>query len=77
MATAAIHPVHASQCRFCATPLERSFVDLGAQPPSNSYLRPADLSRMEPFYPLHAYVCTSCLLVQLEAFHSPGEIFGD
>ena len=28
---------------------------------------------MEPFYPLHAYVCDACLLVQLEDFETPEE----
>ena len=32
---------------------------------------------MEPFYPLHAYVCENCLLVQLEEFESPDRIFND
>jgi len=32
---------------------------------------------MEPFYPLHAYVCGSCFLVQLDEFESPQRIFGD
>ncbi len=31
----------------------------------------------EPFHPLHAYVCESCLLVQLEEFESPQAIFSD
>lgn len=66
-----------SLCRFCDAPLERTFLDLGAQPPSNSYLHAADLSRMEPFFPLHAYVCSECHLVQLEQFQTPSEIFGD
>ena len=30
---------------------------------------------MEPFYPLHAYVCDECFLVQLEEFVSPEDIF--
>jgi SAM-dependent methyltransferase len=30
---------------------------------------------MEPFYPLHVYVCERCFLVQLEEFVSPEEIF--
>lgn len=67
----------ASECRFCGTALTHSFVDLGAQPPSNSYLRPADLAQMEPFFPLHAFVCGSCHLVQLEEFQSPEDIFSD
>lgn len=66
-----------AQCRFCGTPLTESFCDLGASPLANRYLRPADLGGMEPTYPLHAYLCTSCFLVQLEAFESPQAIFSD
>jgi len=32
---------------------------------------------MEPFYPLHAYVCDACLLVQLQDFETPDQIFND
>jgi SAM-dependent methyltransferase len=32
---------------------------------------------MEPFYPLHAKVCESCLLVQLEAFVTAADIFSE
>jgi SAM-dependent methyltransferase len=32
---------------------------------------------MEPFYPLHAYVCGSCFLVQLQEFESPQHIFAE
>jgi len=65
------------RCRFCRTPLEHTFVDLGVAPLSNSYLRQSDLNRMEPFYPLHVYVCSSCFLVQLDEISSPEEIFSD
>jgi 2-polyprenyl-3-methyl-5-hydroxy-6-metoxy-1,4-benzoquinol methylase len=64
-------------CRFCGATLQRSFADLGMSPVANSYIKPEELHRMEPFYPLHAYVCESCFLVQLEEFQSPSEIFGD
>jgi hypothetical protein len=67
----------APRCRFCGSGLEVSFADLGMTPPSNAYLRPEDLGRMEAFYPLHAYVCGQCFLVQLEQFQTPAEIFGD
>jgi hypothetical protein len=30
---------------------------------------------MEPFYPLHVFVCEQCYLVQLEEYVSPAEIF--
>lgn len=66
-----------SSCRFCGTPLTRTFVNLGAAPASNSYLRAADLHRSEMHHPLHAYVCGSCYLVQLEEFETPEQIFSD
>jgi 2-polyprenyl-3-methyl-5-hydroxy-6-metoxy-1,4-benzoquinol methylase len=66
-----------SLCRSCGTKLEHTFVDLGMSPLANSYVKPEELNRMEPFYPLHAYVCGKCLLVQLEQFSSPGDIFSD
>jgi SAM-dependent methyltransferase len=64
-------------CRFCGTVLRHSFVDLGMQPPANYYVRPEEGGNAERFYPLHAYVCESCLLVQLEAFQTPDQLFGD
>ncbi|HEY6863574.1 MAG TPA: class I SAM-dependent methyltransferase [Burkholderiales bacterium] len=65
------------RCRFCAAPLELSFADLGMSPLSNANLRAAQLNAMEPFYPLHAWACTSCFLVQLEQFESRERIFSD
>lgn len=64
-------------CRFCNSSLRDSFVDLGMSPLSNSYLPAKNLNNMEPFYPLHAYVCASCFLVQLAEFQSPEQIFSD
>jgi 2-polyprenyl-3-methyl-5-hydroxy-6-metoxy-1,4-benzoquinol methylase len=64
-------------CRFCGTNLQHIFCDLGMSPISNAYLKPEQLQLMEPFYPLCAYVCQSCYLVQLQAFQSPQSIFGD
>jgi len=64
-------------CRFCATPLRHVFADLGMTPLANSYLTPEQANGMEPFYPLRAYVCERCSLVQLEQFESPAEIFSD
>ncbi|ULA65092.1 MAG: SAM-dependent methyltransferase [Nitrospira sp.] len=66
-----------SQCRSCGTVLAHTFVDLGMSPLANSYIKPEQRSRMEPFYPLHVYVCSACLLVQLEQFSSPHDIFSD
>lgn len=66
-----------SNCRFCGTELRHTFCDLGMSPLSNSYLKADQLNEMEPFYPLHAYVCESCFLVQLEEVQSPENIFSD
>lgn len=64
-------------CRFCGAYLAQTFVDLGMSPLANSYVAKDHANRMEPFYPLHVYVCKECLLVQLEEFTSPQTIFGD
>ncbi len=64
-------------CRSCDAPLQVTFCDLGMSPMANSYVAVADASAAERFYPLHAYVCSQCLLVQLQQFESPAEIFSD
>lgn len=65
------------KCRFCGEPLIHPFVDLGASPLANSYLKVEDLQKAEPFFPLCAYVCEACYLVQLPVFQSSEEIFSD
>jgi 2-polyprenyl-3-methyl-5-hydroxy-6-metoxy-1,4-benzoquinol methylase len=64
-------------CRFCGAGLKRTFVDLGMSPLCETYPAAAEFNRGEVYYPLHVYVCDSCLLVQLEEFASPQAIFGD
>jgi SAM-dependent methyltransferase len=44
-------------------------------PLCESFLPAEKLNQMEPFYPLHVWVCEECFLVQVEEFVSPGEIF--
>jgi 2-polyprenyl-3-methyl-5-hydroxy-6-metoxy-1,4-benzoquinol methylase len=46
-------------------------------PLSNGFLKSEQLNKAEKFYPLHAYVCEKCLLVQLEEFESPDHIFAN
>jgi SAM-dependent methyltransferase len=46
-------------------------------PLCQDHVKPEELNRMEPFYPLHVYVCSDCYLVQLDEFVSPTEIFND
>ena len=62
-------------CRFCQAPLTTTFVDLGMSPLCQTHISQAQLHEMEPFYPLHAYVCDQCFLVQLQEFVTPDEIF--
>jgi len=67
----------ASDCRFCGSPLTETFADLGMSPLANSFITPDQVRRMEPTYPLHAWVCSACRLVQLEEFESPDYIFSN
>src|SRR5688572_5557173 len=62
-------------CRFCGEPLSLSFTDLGMSPLCQKHVKPSQLNDAETFYPLHAFVCTSCWLVQLGEFATPEEIF--
>src|SRR5262245_3141329 len=64
-------------CRFCSSPLEAVFADLGMSPLANSFVSPEQGNRMERFYPLRALVCSECFLVQLEEYESPDHIFSD
>jgi SAM-dependent methyltransferase len=57
--------------------LRTSFVDLGMSPLCQTHISPQQLHEMEPFYPLHCYVCERCFLVQLQEFVSPREIFAE
>ncbi|MEY4907676.1 MAG: hypothetical protein RL260_1394 [Pseudomonadota bacterium] len=70
-------PTSALACRFCRAPLRTSFVDLGMSPLCQTHIAPDQLADMEPFYPLHAYVCDDCHLVQLQAFVAPDSIFSE
>jgi SAM-dependent methyltransferase len=75
-ATATRHEQHGS-CRFCGSQLSHVFLDLGLSPLANTYLKEEELQREEQRFPLRAYVCDECFLVQLEEWESPENIFGD
>jgi len=68
-------PIGDKGCMFCGTKLQHTFVDLGMSPLCESYVPRESLNKMEPFYPLHAYVCSNCYLVQLDEYVSPDHIF--
>ena len=66
----------APKCRFCGTPIEHLVVDLGMSPLCENFLTVDELAQMEPFYPLQAFVCKNCFLVQVVAHVSGESIFG-
>jgi SAM-dependent methyltransferase len=63
------------RCRFCAEGLDETFVDLGLSPLANSFVSPERADAAEPAYPLHAYACRTCGLVQLPQFEPAANIF--
>ena len=64
-------------CRACGEPLAHSFIDLGEIPLANSYPGADDLATPDPRYPLHARVCGSCYLVQVEEVVTSQAMFSD
>ena len=75
--TSLVHSGSVTRCRFCDTPLTNLVVDLGMSPLCESFVRQDQLSDPETFYPLRAYVCETCYLVQLQEFVTPEAIFSD
>lgn len=61
-------------CRFCATPLTETLIDLGKMPLANCFLTAAEVE-FERSYPLHARICGNCLLVQVDHSIPPDAIF--
>jgi len=65
-------------CRSCGASLRHTFLDLGVQPLANGFLTREQLERgEEKRFPLHARVCSDCLLVQVDEAVPPEEIFSD
>lgn len=65
-----------NNCRFCNTPLTMVFADLSSSPLANSFVDKSSIND-ETFYPLCAYVCNNCLLVQVTEYENPDNIFAD
>ncbi len=66
-----------NRCRFCARSLVHSVLDLGETPLANSLIRPEDAGKPEPRFPLHAFVCDGCFLMQVPEIKSAQAIFSD
>ncbi len=64
-------------CRLCSASLRHSMVDLGKSPLCETFLSVDQIDLMEPFFPLHAFVCDACWLVQLKEYVSADGIFND
>ena len=62
-------------CRNCGTTLSLELIDLGFSPPSNAYLSPEDLNKVEAWVPLKVLVCQDCWLVQTLDFHDEADVF--
>src|SRR4029079_10251589 len=62
-------------CRFCHAPLAHIVADLGVSPLCEAYVPADGLSAEEPVYPLCAYVCDECWLVQVPEHVPPESIF--
>ncbi|MEI9813667.1 MAG: class I SAM-dependent methyltransferase [Acidobacteriota bacterium] len=67
----------APHCRFCSAPLQTTFVDLGMSPLCETFIPADEVNHMEPFYPLHLWVCDACLLVQIQEYVSAESIYGE
>ena len=65
------------KCRHCAAPLTDVFIDLGAAPPSNAFLRTEDLTQHELHFPLKVYTCAGCKLVQVDEVQRHDALFSD
>ncbi len=64
-------------CRHCGTELTHVFIDLGQQPPSNSFLSSEELDRPEAVFPLKVFTCPECFLVQVDELKKSSEIFNN
>jgi hypothetical protein len=62
-------------CRICGAVLPQPFLDLGVQPPCESYIDPLQFNEAESFYPMTVYLCEHCRLVQLDVYVSRESIF--
>lgn len=62
-------------CFICGEEGLVPFLDLGAQPPSDAFIRKEDLGKPEARYPLVLSFCKTCALVQLTSVVPPEVLF--
>lgn len=66
-----------NNCRFCKANLKVSFANLGMTPLCQKHVKPEEYHAMEKYYPLQAYVCEECWLVQLRDYEAPEVLFAE
>jgi SAM-dependent methyltransferase len=64
-------------CRSCGSTRSLPVIDLGLQPLANNLMRPEDLGRPEPRFPLAVFVCKACWLMQITDTVPPVDLFSD
>jgi SAM-dependent methyltransferase len=65
-----------STCRICGSDDLRPYLDLGPQPPSNSFILPGEVGDEQRF-PLVVQLCGECGLSQLSEVVAAADIFSD
>src|SRR4051812_36416582 len=65
------------RCRSCGSANGEMILDLGLQPLANNLLKPEDLAKPEPKFPLRLAVCKSCWLLQIVDLVPPVELFSE
>src|SRR5512138_3137038 len=67
----------AFHCRSCGSQAGSVILDLGVQPLANNLLRPEDLCKPEPRFPLRLGLCKSCWLLQILDLVPPVQLFSE
>lgn len=65
------------RCRLCGARLVRPVVDLGPIPLANAFIPAERLDEAETFYPLRAWICDDCFLVQAPTTVAPADLFSN
>jgi len=69
--------VRISGCRVCGNESLHTFLDLGSTPLADALVRPADLGRPEPRFPLELAFCPESALVQITENVPEDQLFVD
>ncbi len=62
-------------CRMCNSENLKTYIDLGAQPPSDEFLTKEQLSEPVTYYPLEVALCIDCGLSQLTYVVPPEKLY--